>query len=155
MPHPRVPTALKVLQGTVEWSRTNPQEPKPPVAAPPMPLGMSKSAKRAWASLCDMLTRLGVLSTLDQVALQELCECVSTIHHCRDALKVRGGYTYECSTSGGATMRRAHPEVAILQESTRQLRQWLNEFGATPASRSRVKADPVVEDAIETAYFNS
>ena len=30
----RLPTAIKVLQGTIEASRHNWQEPKPPVAAP-------------------------------------------------------------------------------------------------------------------------
>src|SRR3712207_9351656 len=36
--------------------------------------------------------------------------------------------------------RSAHPAVALAADADRRLKSWLNEFGLTPASRSRVSA---------------
>ena len=153
MARPTKPTHLKIVTGTLEQSRTNKAEPKPPRGIPTMPPGMTPGAKRAWKRLAVMLDRMGVLTAADATALAQLCECVAMIAQAQAALNSLGSLTYEAVSAGGATLRRPHPEVAILSDADRRLRTYLNDFGLSPAARSKVSASPAADvDPLES-YF--
>ena len=54
---------------------------------------------------------------------------------------------------GGLT-RVASPYVKIAEDSLKQLRAWMNEFGITPSSRSRVKVEKKAPVADTEDWFH-
>ena len=68
------PTAMKELAGNPGHRPLNDAEPKPDKAAPEMPKGMLKAARREWAAIVPSLLRIGVLSNIDGKALAAYCD---------------------------------------------------------------------------------
>ncbi len=143
MARPRKPSHLKLVTGTARADRMNPNEPKPvalaDLAPPP---SMTTRATNAWRKLAPLLQRMGVLTEADTLALMQLCEAYAEILSARAALRDRGGPTYETTTVQGGRMVRTYPEVAMLADADRRFLQYLAAFGLTPASRSKVSANP-------------
>lgn len=151
MARPRKPSHLKLIAGTEKQCRVNEDEPRPPVEIPPVPPQFGAKARSAWDRVAPILVRMGVLTAMDALALEQMCETYAVIRHCQAVLLEYGDLTYE-SGKDGACMRRAHPEVAILADADRRFRAYLNDFGMTPASRSKVKAEGQASDPLD-AYF--
>ncbi|MDO9711981.1 phage terminase small subunit P27 family [Paracraurococcus lichenis] len=137
---PRKPTEIKVVTGTLQNYRANPNEPKPDRLVPMMPQHMSPHARAAWPYVCEVLDNMGVLTMADGIALEGLCEAYGDMRRGREALTRLGSDTYETVGKDGNAMRRAYPEVAMVQDADRRLQSWLSKFGLTPADRSRVSA---------------
>lgn len=154
MARPRKPTHLKVVTGTLEKPVVNPYEPRPDRGIPPSPPGMTAGAKRAWKRLAPMLDKMGVLTVADSTSLGQLCELIALIGQAQASLNALGSLTYEAVSAGGATLRRPHPEVAIIADADRRLRTYLNDFGLSPAARSKVTAvdNGAAADPLES-YF--
>src|SRR5262249_25527084 len=81
---------------------------------------------------------LGVLTELDGVALEALCEAYADGQEARKTLDKFGSRYYETVSSNGGKMLRAHPAVGVVRDADRRLRGWLAEFGLTPAQRSGI-----------------
>lgn len=143
---PRKPTELKIITGTLQATRTNPNEPKPDRRIPAPPLHLSPYARASWPYVSAVLDDLGVLTAADGLALEGLCECYADLRRAREALNNLGTDTYETTGKDGNTMRRAYPEVAMVQDADRRLQSWLSKFGLTPADRSRVSASKATSD---------
>lgn len=141
MARPRKPTHLKLVSGTARKDRLTPGEPKLPTVALPCPEHLSSKAKSAWGRVAPMLHRMGVLTEADALALEQLCGAYATILHCQAVLADYGDLSYASAKPDGGTMRRPHPEVAILADADRRFRLYLNDFGMSPSSRGRVSAN--------------
>lgn len=144
---PKTPSKLKVLKGTYQKSRENPDEPIPsPVGEMKPPVRLSKKAKYAFYQLVDVLGQegLNILADADRLALELLCESYGTY---RDAKQVveNEGMTYHTYTMTGDKMYRTRPEVAIANEAWNQVTKMIKEFGLTPAARAKVKTKEVEE----------
>jgi phage terminase small subunit len=127
--NPPKPTALKVLQGTVQPSRANPSEPKPAVGAAKPP-HLSRSAAAEWDRLAPMLERLGLLRETDAIAFEDLCETTvrwRMLRHKRDF------------------------RAAVASDRAREhMLKLLMQFGMTPSAATRVTATvPVEADPLE------
>lgn len=113
--------------------------PEPPASevaslpVPPAPAHLSAFAKDEWNRLAPELVKKGLLRNLDGTAFENRCELYSTWRSCK-AFVDKHGLTYELNG-----LHRQRPEVRIMQDASKQMRLFDNEFGLTPAARARVK----------------
>lgn len=159
------PTVLKALNGNAGKRPLNLNEPKPDLGEPDMPTGMPAAAKKEWRRIVPILLKMGVLTLADGAALEAYCQSYATW---RAALKEirKNGLTYE---SGGTpitetvngetktrlvgTIRRLNPAVAERDKAVKVMRSFMTEFGMTPSSRSRIKAEPAKKEDAFAAKF--
>ena len=141
----RIPTATKLLQGTLRKDRLNPDEPKP---EPPEDLKargwLDQYGRECWDKYVPRLVRTGILTSLDMLLFAGVCERWSTyrraIDNTKDSLTHSTESNVECSK----------PQIAIAKAAFDQFRQGMAEFGCSPASRGKVKAiPPSAEDPFE------
>lgn len=99
--------------------------------------------EEAWDRIVPKLAELGILSDLDGEALALYCATYSRWRHALEAVRVDGVTTY---TDKGAV--KANPAVAVVNACERLMAAVLVEFGLTPSSRSRVKADERPHDVM-------
>lgn len=136
------PSHLKVVRGTNRADRMNDAEPNPRRARPSAPEHMSARGREAWDYVVDILDRMGVLTEADALAVELLCEARADWLSARDAIEAAGGETYE-SVNGvtGQRLVKAHPAVAMRSDAARRLQSLLAEFGMSPSSRTKVRAE--------------
>lgn len=141
------PTKLKVLHGTDQPSRINPNEPEPGNDAVRMPDGLSPDAQECWKDVSKHLLEAGVLTNMDIHALMLYCEAYARWKGANDMV-VRYG-TIIKTKNGNAVQS---PYLAIANKGFDQLTKLMSEFGMTPSSRTRVSvadagfgADPLEE----------
>ena len=150
------PTQLKLVRGNPGKRPIRAAgEPKPGHTLPEAPVHLSARAKAAWGQIAPILSRMGVLTEADAVALELLCEAYADYSEARDELRAFGSNYYETTTQTGATMRRLYPAVSVMQEADRRIRNWLVEFGQTPSARSRIQiTGPPPKDDLARKYFS-
>jgi P27 family predicted phage terminase small subunit len=116
---------------------------------------MSDKARETWAYVSGLLDQIGILNSVDALALEMMCEAYADYLGARRELEQLGSNYYETiNRQSGATMHRAHPAVAVMQDADRRIKAWVAEFGMTPSARSRVK--PCEERGTDAAekYFS-
>lgn len=150
------PTHLKIVKGNPGKRPLNAKEPIVGRSRPSAPEHMSDRAREAWGYVSGLLDRMGVLTEVDALALEMLCETYADYLAAKVVLEGLGSNYYTTATGEGAVMHRAHPALAQKNDADRRVRGWLSEFGMTPSARSRVKADGGKEtDDTEEKYFGS
>jgi P27 family predicted phage terminase small subunit len=148
------PSHLKLVTGNPGRRALNAKEPKVARSRPSAPSHLSDKARETWGYVTGLLDRMGVLSEVDAVALEMLCESYADYLAAKAELKAFGSDYYTTLTALGDKMHRAHPAVAQKNDADRRIRAWLSEFGMTPSARSRVKADGEgTEDDAAATYF--
>lgn len=148
------PSALKLVKGNPGRRPPRKREPKPKRVIPSAPEHITERAKLAWEALSTRLDRYGLLTELDALAFEQLCENYAEILQLR-ADVVAHGRTMVVTTTTGDTREAARPSVAMLSDAEKRFRMMMSEFGLTPSARTRVngsdgndsKADPA------DAYF--
>lgn len=130
------PTALKVLAGNPGHRPLNDAEPMPELAMPKCPAHLSKEGKAEWKRLAAELHTLGLLTRIDRAALAAYCEVWARWVMAEKKLQAEG-----CTalTPNGYATKNAW--LTIADKALEQMHRYLVEFGMTPASRSRVRAD--------------
>lgn len=127
------PRALKLLEGTFRPDRDEGMpDPEPVVEVPATPKWLRKDGRAEWKRVATELVRLDVLTLVDLAALEGYCAAYDRAVRADRALS-RGALTMK--TPQGLIQR---PEVAIARTAWAEARRWAQEFGITPASRSRV-----------------
>jgi len=135
-PRPR-PTALKGLFGVKDRARLNPAEPVLAPAGevfdtPPADLDGDAEAIAEWTKVVPTLRRVGLVSDLEQSSLIGYCRVWSRLQAAERELRASGLFL------PGESGVVVHPAVKVANESIdRCLRYW-QEFGMTPAARSRM-----------------
>jgi P27 family predicted phage terminase small subunit len=132
-----VPTKLKLLSGNPGKRPLNEHEPEPERKLPRPPAHLSPAAKREWRRVGRLLLTLGLVSDLDRGALAAYCQAWGRWVEAEESLK---RYGVVVKSPSGFPMQS--PFLAIANKAMEQMRQFLGEFGMTPASRTRVHADP-------------
>ncbi|WP_020599866.1 phage terminase small subunit P27 family [Spirosoma panaciterrae] len=135
------PTEVKLLQGTLERSRINPNEPKPLLEVPLAPDWLPDEVKDIFNEMALHFADMRVLSKTDGRALELLADAYFEYREARQFI-IANGSTYESITKDGGKIVRAYPQVNIASDAFKRVRAMLIEFGATPAARSRVEAIP-------------
>ena len=145
------PTAMKELAGNPGHRPLNDAEPKPDKAAPEMPKGMLKAARREWAAIVPSLLRIGVLSNIDGKALAAYCDAYAHWELARKQIEKYGLVIEEPVLDkdgfvNTAMVRlKANPAVNIYTAMGKLMKSYLIEFGLTPASRSKLKIEKQAE----------
>lgn len=133
-PRPQ-PTNLVLLRGN-PGKRTRPEEPKPaPVVDTKPPAGMSADAEKLWKRLAPELSRVGLLTIADTVALESLCELYSLRCAALRSIKRGRGYVVLTADRAHGGEPRRHPALLILKQFDDSFRAWAKEFGMTPSAR--------------------
>lgn len=129
------PSHLKLVTGNPGKRKLNKKEPKPRREIPSPPDHLSDRARVAWGSLSAKLDRLGILTELDDLALERVCELVAEIVEHKADIRQHGRYV-----KVGLAKGKLRPVVRLLADADKRLRAWMTEFGLTPSSRSRINA---------------
>lgn len=142
----RKPTALKLVEGTLNVTRQNKDEPKVMPKVPKAPDHLDEEEKAAWKKFGSLLGPMKVCGAGDFAALESLVTC--WVHSQRLRSQLRADYsagdlklTYECESKNGAVVEHPKAALKILGDVDRRLKDWLGRFGLTPADRSRVSSD--------------
>lgn len=131
------PTALKVIEGTFRPDRAPVREPKPKVAAPAKPKGLTQRASREWDRVVPQLLAVRVLTELDLAVLVGYCESWSLYWKAKAEVGKRG-----ITVVAGSGTRIANPAVGVMNRAYRDYVLAGRELGLTPAARSRIEALP-------------
>jgi P27 family predicted phage terminase small subunit len=130
------PTAIKILEGNPGKRPLNEREPMPDKKAPKCPKWLEPEAKKEWKRLADKMEALGILTELDMAAFAAYCQAYARWKEAEEYITLHG-MTYETSTGG----MRAVPQVSIANSSMAAMQRAAEQFGLTPAARSRIIAD--------------
>jgi P27 family predicted phage terminase small subunit len=139
------PTPLKILKGTRK-DRINTQAPRPPVARPDPPETLDSFGMAEWNRILPQLEELGILARVDGAALALYCSAYSQWQRAEVEIAMYGVLV---DSSGGGL--KANPAIGVASTARAQMHSLLSEFGATPASRGKVKAtadDAKARDAL-------
>jgi P27 family predicted phage terminase small subunit len=138
------PTAIKILEGNPGKRPLNDSEPKPMHKTPPCPKWLMPEAKKEWRRLASGLTAMGVLTDVDMAAFSGYCQAYA-----------RWKENEEFITKNGSLVRTPSgywqqvPQVSIAQQYLKQMERFAEQFGLTPASRSRIIAEGSGENSTD------
>lgn len=134
-----LPTQVKLLRGTAQRCRMNPDEPAPDPSIPDAPTHLSPEAREEWDRVAGELYDLGVLSAVDRAALAAYCQAYGRwVAAERELRREDGSMNLISVTSNGNVIQ--NPLVGIANKSLELMHKYLTEFGMSPSSRTRVGA---------------
>lgn len=129
------PTALKILKGNPGKRPINTDEPVVESSIPDPPAELSASALVEWDRISVELFNAGMLSGIDLAGLAAYCSIYARWREA-EALLQKSGMII--SSPNGYPIQS--PYLAIVNKCLQQMRGYLQEFGLSPSSRSRVRA---------------
>ncbi len=131
------PTSLRILKGNPQHRPINDQEPKPPADPLEEPTeGLDAEGAKEWRRVVSALHACGLATSVDRSGLMGYCQLYSRWRQIEDAIKADGLIVLRPGKI--ATLHPLAREAGMVLD---KLRQYLAEFGMTPASRSRIKVD--------------
>ena len=136
------PTPTPILRAAGSWradERKN--EPKPEKKRPTCPKWLDPAAKTAFRKLVKQLERLGVLGTCDRNALTRYCQMFSRWQKSEEFLMKHGEVYPIKDAKGKAIGFKAYPQVGIAATLADQLLRIEQQFGLTPAARTRLTVE--------------
>jgi P27 family predicted phage terminase small subunit len=136
------PTAIKELEGNPGKRPLNADEPKPERKAPPCPKWLEPEAKKEWRRLSKQLEQIGVLTEVDQAAFASYCQAYARWKEAEEFMTQHG--TIVKTKSG---YWQTVPQVSIAQTYLKIMNKIAEQFGLTPAARSRITAGADMKDA--------
>ena len=130
------PTALKLLEGNPGKRPINEHEPIPPKGTVKCPTWLEPEAKKEWKRLAPSLEAMGVLTQADLTAFAGYCQAYARWKEAEEFITQHG--TIVKTPSG---YWQQVPQVSIAQTYLKIMNRFSEQFGLTPASRSRIVAD--------------
>jgi P27 family predicted phage terminase small subunit len=98
---------------------------------------LDKIAKKEWRRISGELIAVGLLTEVDRAALAAYCCAWSRWVAAEESIQTHG---LVVKAPSGFPIK--NPFVTISNAAMNMMRQFLIEFGLTPASRSRIHAEP-------------
>lgn len=131
---PRKPKELKIIEGTFRKDR----EPK---NRPSFKSGIQHTApswldaqgRREWRKIIGEIRAIGMGKTVDATALALYCDAVSRYRRLRELVETEGD---SVPTVNGGVQR--NPNSVAMREAAEYIHKAGQQFGFTPASRSKV-----------------
>lgn len=139
------PSELKKLEGTYRKDRAARNEPKPRVEIPPCPSWLTAAGKREYRKHAEMLVNLRVMTEADRLALAAFANEYAKWREAEGKVGELGAVLISEKT--GAPY--LNPWQNIASNHFKNMVKLMGEFGLTPASRSRIEAQP--EDEKQTS----
>jgi P27 family predicted phage terminase small subunit len=134
----RKPNAIRKLQGN-PGRRDVPNEPKMRKGIPACPRHLTGEARVEWERIVPELAVADLLKHCDRAALAAYCACYGRWCQAEELIETHG-MTYDANG-----LLKVNPAVRIAQDAMALMKSYLVEFGLTPASRSKVSAEPQEE----------
>lgn len=138
------PTALKTLEGNPGKRQLNVNEPKPLAKAPSCPKWLDPEAKKEWRRLSKKMEQIGILTEIDMAAFAGYCQAYARWKAAEEFISKHGAIV---KTPSGYWQQV--PQVSIAQQYLKDMQKLAEQFGLTPASRSRI-----IADAAKTEYID-
>jgi len=135
MGRPAKPAQAKILSGNFRGDRDN-HGPEVELKSPDCPVWMPKSAKKYWKDIAPKLVSAGLIGVVDSAAFIAHCDSVGKFEEVTRKLKTLEDMTDD--TPQGFIVQSAM--FTIRNKLWDQVMKSSNEFGLTPAARSKVKA---------------
>lgn len=136
----KTPDHLKLVKGTAQKCRMNPEAPAANVGTASAPAWLSERAAELFDQISATLLGMGIASPDDTHALSLAASRLEEIEILTAVIE-DAGRTYQTE----AGLWKARPEVAMRNEAMRHSQSLLAEFGLTPAARSKVSAGKPAE----------
>ncbi|MBN9021748.1 MAG: phage terminase small subunit P27 family [Rhizobiales bacterium] len=141
----RKPDHLKIVSGTAQPSRMNPDAPLGIEALPSSPEWLSSRAAEIFAGLVSIIQEMGIASASDADALALLSSRLEEVEICTAVIEDGGRFfTSSIEYDDGRMVSqqiKGHPAVTQRSEAMRHAQSLLAEFGLTPAARAKVSAN--------------
>ena len=138
------PTELKKLEGIPGKRRLNEKEPKPVKKAPACPKWLEDDAKKEWRRLAKAMEAMGIHTHVDMDAFAGYCQAYARWKDAEEHITDLG---YFVRTPSGYAQQS--PYVSIAQQYLKTMNRFAEQFGLTPASRSRIIAGDAQQDAAD------
>jgi P27 family predicted phage terminase small subunit len=152
---PPKPTHLKLIAGNPGKKPINTREPKPAKGIPRCPPWLGEEARVAWRWITGELKNMGLLTSADAHALVFYCQTYARWRQA-EAFLEQHGETYPIrDDKGRIRCMQPFPQVVTVRNSLLLLKSLCQEFGLTPASRSRIampREDGQVSDAAKRFF---
>lgn len=136
----KTPDHLKLVKGTAQKCRMNPEAPAANVGTASAPAWLSERAAELFDQISATLLGMGIASPDDQHVLSLAASRIEEVEILTAVIE-DAGRTYQTE----AGLWKARPEVAMRNEAMRHAQSLLAEFGLTPAARSKVSAGKPAE----------
>jgi P27 family predicted phage terminase small subunit len=137
---PRKPTAQKKLEGTHRKDREAPNaltfDPIRDALDPPADL-KPEAARQCWTTVAHELHLKGMLATVDLALLRAYCYHVALMLEAEQELEANGKTT-TLTNKNGSSYPVKSPWIGILSDATEKVHKIGQQFGFSPASRTRV-----------------
>lgn len=134
-PRPK-PRARRVLEGVPGHRRLPPDI--TPTGDAEMPRHLAGEAKTEWERVIGELRRLGLATSLDRAALAGYCQSWARWVEAERQIRRYGAII---KSPSGFPMQS--PYLGVANMALKQMREFLVEFGMTPAARTRVESEEV------------
>ena len=138
------PTALKELEGNPGKRQLNINEPKPLAKAPSCPKWLDPEAKKEWRRLSKKMEQIGILTEIDMAAFAGYCQAYARWKAAEEFISKHGSIV---KTPSGYWQQV--PQVSIAQQYMKAMQKFSEQFGLTPAARSRIVADNTKTEYID------
>jgi P27 family predicted phage terminase small subunit len=138
-PTPTPTSVLKLRGSPLATQKRLDREPKPPAGKPEPPTWLDSDARAAWDCIVPMLEKTGVLTRIDGNALARYCHFWSRWRKAEQFIAERGEMYPLKDEAGNVRYVQAWPQVAIANKLAQQLLRLEQEFGLTPAARTRIQ----------------
>lgn len=133
------PSALKLVQGNPGKRSLNDREPEPDLLNDlDPPARLPANVAEVWRELAPKLRKAKLLTEIDVDLLEMTCASIAL--HRAAIIKIADGKVMVRNEETGSVS--LSPWTLLHSMSFKQGMQALKEWGATPASRSRVMVDP-------------
>lgn len=130
------PTAIKLLEGNPGKRPLNANEPKPEKKAPSCPKWLEPEAKKEWRRLAKQMEQIGILTQVDMAAFAGYCQAYARWKEAEEFITQHGSIL---RTKSGYV--QPVPQVSIAQTYLKIMNRFAEQFGLTPAARSRIIAE--------------
>ncbi|MBP2652180.1 MAG: phage terminase, small subunit, family [Firmicutes bacterium] len=138
------PTVLKILEGNPGKRELNRNEPTPEAKAPKCPVWLDGEAKKEWRRLTKQLEHIGLLTSMDLAAFAGYCQAYARWKEAEEFISKHG--TIVKTPSG---YWQQVPQVSISQTYLKIMNKLCEQFGLTPAARSRIVTDGITKETAD------
>ena len=115
--------------------------------APAAPRYLTDNAKKEWKLVCAELIELDMLSGVDLALLSAYCqEMADYVMACEKLKDPEIGHVMTLSRPDGSSYSQQTPWVSIKNTALGNATKLANQFGFTPAARSRIQMQPKEEE---------
>lgn len=151
-PKPK-PSRIRDLEGNAGRVKRNRREPQPTEGRVTCPSWLSTKGKAEWKRITPELRRMRLLTIVDRAALAAYCQAYAELEEATEILNREGRIilvpiTHRDKRTGEESIvgekRIAHPANKLQRDGFTRVKQFLAEFGLTPASRAKLEG-PVEE----------